>query len=110
MFSNYNMVETVGSLLAPDFRALRGGIRVSGKRTADSADDSSGLRGERILEHSTALYGAKDNIEQAVSDLHKLNGVASVKWDDDVLDRLRVVVEFIEDAIETLDRRRCRTT
>jgi len=107
MFSNYNMVETVGSLLAPDFRALRGWdssqweayCRIVLMTLRDYVE-------KEYWEHSTALYGAKDNIEQAVSDLHKLNGVASVKWDDDVLDRLRVVVEFIEDAIETLDKKK----
>lgn len=36
---------------------------------------------------------------------YKLDGVANIAWDDDALARLRVVVKFIEDAVEILDKK-----
>ena len=56
--------------------------------------------------HSFVLYRAKGYIEHAASDLlYKLDGVANIAWDDDALARLRVVVKFIEDAVEILDKK-----
>jgi hypothetical protein len=38
-----------------------------------------------------------------VSDLRKLNGLATPSWDDDTLARLRVVTGFIKDAVKILE-------
>jgi len=54
--------------------------------------------------HSFALYRAKERIERAASDLYKLNGSATIGWDDDAYARLRVVVDFIVEAVEILDK------
>ena len=42
--------------------------------------------------------------EEAISDLYKLDGQTSSAWEDDVLSRLRVIVDFIEKVLEILDK------
>lgn len=104
MFSNYKMVEEIGTLLDPD---------VSRMWQWDAAQWKAYCRvvlitfrdymNTEFLNHSFVLYRAKFNIEHAASDLHKINGVTNSAWDDDVYARLRVVVKFIKDAIEILE-------
>lgn len=106
MFSNYRMVETIGTLLDPD-------IWEKGKW--DSAQWKAYCRvvlmtfrdyvEKDFWNHSFVLYRAKDYIEHAVFDLYKINGIASSAWDDDILNRLRVVVNFIKDTVEILDKK-----
>lgn len=105
MFSNYEMVETIGTLLDPD---------IYGKREWDAAQWEAYCRvvlmtfrsyvEEGYGGHSFVLYRAKSNIEHAVFDLYKLNGVAKSAWDDDLQARLRVIVEFIKDTVEVLEK------
>src|SRR6185312_13069385 len=54
--------------------------------------------------HSFVLYRAKGYIEHAASDLYKLNGLPNT-WDSDAVRRLRVVIEFIKDAVKILDEK-----
>jgi hypothetical protein len=54
-------------------------------------------------QHSFALYRAMNRIENAASDLYKINGT-SLASADDVQRRLRVAVAFIKDAIKILDK------
>lgn len=104
MFSNYDMVETIGTLLDPDFAgqkewdAEQWGAYCRAVLMALRNYVEDGYRG-----HSYVLYRAKANLEHAVFDLYKLNGVANSSWDDDIQARLRVVVKFIEDAVKILD-------
>ena len=100
MFSNYEMVETISTLLDPEF---------TGPKKWDA--DQWGAYCRAVLmtfrnyvedgysEHSYVLYRAKGYLKHAVSDLYKLDGVANYSWDDEIQARLRVVVEFIEDAV-----------
>jgi hypothetical protein len=53
--------------------------------------------------HSSVLYGALGDIKEASSDLCKLNGTASRSSDNDLLDRLRVVIEFIQEAVQIIE-------
>jgi len=106
MFSNYKMVEAIGTLLDPD---------IWGKRKWDAAQWKAYCRvvlmtlrdyvEKDFWNHSFVLYRAKGYIEHAAFDLYKINGIANSGWDDDVQTRLRVVVEFIKDAIEILEKR-----
>jgi hypothetical protein len=106
MFSNYEMAETIGSLLDPD---------IYGEREWDAAQWEAYCRivlitfrsfvEEGYGSHSFVLYRAMGNIEHAVSDLYKLNGVANSAWDNDVQARLRVIVVFIKDAVEILEKK-----
>ncbi len=107
MFSNYDMVETIGSLLDPDS---------AHREEWDAEQWSAYCRAvlmvlsnyieEGYSGHSYVLYRAKGYLELAVFDLYKLDGVANSSWDDDIQARLRVVVNFIEESVKTLDKRR----
>lgn len=106
MFSNYRMVEAIGTLLDPD-------IWEKGKW--DSTQWKAYCRAvlmtfrdyveEGFWDHSFVLYRAKGYIEHAAFDLYKINGIANSAWDDDAQSKLRVVVEFIKDAVEILDKK-----
>jgi len=105
MFANYEMVETIGTLLDPD---------IYGKREWDAAQWEAYCRvvlmtfrnyvKEGYGGHSFVLYRAKGYIENAASDLYTLNELTSA-WDTDSSRRLRVVVEFIKDAVKILDEK-----
>lgn len=105
MFANYEMVETVGTLLDPD---------IYGKRKWDATQWEAYCRAvlmtfssyvkEGYGGHSFVLYRAKGHIENAVSDLYTLNELPSA-WDTDSSRRLRVVVEFIKDVVKILDEK-----
>jgi hypothetical protein len=107
MFANFSLVETVGTMLDPD-------IWGKSKWDADQWEAYCRLvlmtfhnyaETRSPWEHSYALYRAKGYIEHAASDVYKLNGLASVAWDNDSLARLRVVVKFIREAVEILDKK-----
>lgn len=105
MFSNYRMVETIGTLLDPDLWK---------KDKWDSVQWEAYCRvvlmtfrdyiEKEFWSHSFVLYRAFENIKNATSDLYKINGIAKGAWDDDVCAKLRVVVNFINDAVEILEK------
>lgn len=106
MFSNYEMVEKIGTLLDPDISAMgkwdevqwEAYCRVVLMTFRDYVEKG-------FWEHSFVLFRAKGYIERAASDLYKLNGVANFAWDDDLLARLRVIIKFIKNAVEVLDKK-----
>ncbi|NKJ21961.1 hypothetical protein [Dyella sp. SG609] len=106
MFSNYRMVETIGTLLDPHYQVMarwdaeqwEAYCRVVLLTFQDYVEKGA-------AEHSYVLFRAKGYIENSVSDLYKLNGVAGLAWDNDIYARLRVVVDFIADAIEILGKK-----
>ncbi|WP_354678967.1 hypothetical protein, partial [Cupriavidus plantarum] len=105
MFANYEMVETIGSLLDPD---------IYGKREWDAAQWEAYCRAVLMAfrsyvnegngGHSFVLYRAKGYIEHAASDLYTLNEHTNA-WDTDSFRRLRVVIEFVKDAVKILDEK-----
>ncbi|MBN1436957.1 MAG: hypothetical protein JW936_07770 [Sedimentisphaerales bacterium] len=105
MYADYRMVETIGALLDPDIRATykwdadqwKAYSRIVLTTFRDYAEKD-------IWNHSYTLYRAKGNIERAVSDLYKLNGSTTFSWDDDILQRLEVVIDFIKQAIQILEK------
>jgi hypothetical protein len=106
MFSNYEMVEAIGTLLDPD-------IHSTNKWSAAQWDAycrvvlmtfRSYVEGS-YNGHSFTLYRAKSTIEHALSDLYKLNGAENGAWDFDLRERLRVIVDFIKDAVEILEKK-----
>ncbi|CAH1073326.1 hypothetical protein [Candidatus Nitrotoga sp. 1052] len=105
MFSNYYMVESIGTILDPDIHSYRkwdaeqweAYCRVVLITLRSYVKDGFG-------EHSYVLYRAKGNIENAVSDLYTLNELTNT-WDSDISRRLNVVVDFIQDAVKILDER-----
>lgn len=106
MFSNYRMVEVIGTLLDPD---------IWDKQKWDAAQWKAYCRvvlltlrdyvSKDFWNHSFVLYRAKGYIEHAAFDLYKINGLSNSAWDDDVQTRLRVVIDFIKDAVEILDKK-----
>jgi len=104
MFSNFRMVEAIGTLLDPD---------IGEKGKWDATQWKAYCRvvimafrsyvEQDFGNHSFALYRAKGYIEHAVSDLYKINGMSHSNWEDDVQARLRVVVEFVKDAVAILN-------
>lgn len=106
MFSNHRMVETIGTLLDPNIwekgkwgeAQWKAYCRVVLMTFRDYVE-------QQFWSHSFVLYRAKGYIEHAASDLYKLNGVPNSAWDDDVMIRLQVVVEFIKDAVKVLDEK-----
>ena len=107
MFSNIKLVETVGTLLDPDLSAMwnwdadqwEAYCRVVLLTFRDYVE-------KEFWQPSFVLYRAKGHIEHAVSDLYKIDGVSSISvWDDDVLSRLRIIVKFITDVVEILEKK-----
>ena len=105
MFSNYDMVETIGTLLDPgtydkqkwdasQWEAYCRVVLMTFRSFVEGGFDG----------HSFVLYRAKGYIENAVSDLYTLNGHTGT-YDTDSFRRLQVVVKFINDAIEILDKK-----
>ena len=106
MFSNHKMVEAIGTLLDPD---------VWGKRSLDADQWKAYCRvvlmtfsdyvDKGFWNHSYVLYRAMGYIKNAALDLYKINGISNAALDDDVQDRLRVIVDFIKGAVEILDKK-----
>lgn len=106
MFSNYKMVEAIGTLLDPD---------IWEKRKWDSDQWEAYCRvvllvfrdyvDKEFWSHSFVLYRAIGYIEHAADDLYKLNETTTSAWDDDTLNTLRVVMDFIKQAIEILEEK-----
>lgn len=105
MFANYEMVETIGTLLDPG---------VYGRPKWDAAQWKAYCRltlmtfssyvNEGYWGHSFVLYRATSYIQSAASDLYTLNEIKG-SWDTEPYRRLTVVVEFIKDAIKVLDEK-----
>ncbi|SHN40335.1 hypothetical protein [Rhizobacter sp. Root16D2] len=104
IFSNYEMVENIGTLLDPNidaggkWTAAQLGAYCRAVKLTLGSYAKGGYRG-----HSFVLYRAKSNIEHAASDVYLLDGTDEISFDDQVLARLRVVIEFIVDAVSILD-------
>lgn len=106
IFSNYEMVECIGTVLDSDFAS---------RSKWDSEQWEAYCRVVLLTfrdyiekdnsEHSYVLDRALDDIKDAPSDLYKLNNAASSHWGDDVWGRLRVVVKFIQDAVALLEKK-----
>jgi hypothetical protein len=106
IFSNYEMVETIDTVLDTDFR----------NRTKWDSDQWEAYCRVVLLTfgdyvgrgnngHSYVLYRALNDIGDALVDLYRLNGVENSRWNDDLLARLRVVVDFIKQAVEILEKK-----
>jgi hypothetical protein len=106
IFSNYEMVETIGTVLNTDYRS---------RTKWDSDQWEAYCRivlmtfgdyvGRGNSGRSYVLYSALKDIGNALVDLYRLNGVESSNWNDDLLARLRVVVEFIKEAVGILEKK-----
>jgi len=104
MFSNYEMVETIDTMLDVDLSSSRkwdsgqweAYCRVVLLTLRDYVKRGNGA-------HSYVLYRAFAIIQYAANDLYKLNGAAISPWNDDVHSRLRAAVKFVKEAIMIVD-------
>ena len=104
VFSNHEMVSTIGTLFDPDFRE---------RTNWDSTQWAAYLRAalitlrgyvdEATWNQSPVLSSVLSDLEHSHWDLHHLNGMSDVVWNHDVTDRLRVTLSFIRDSTELLD-------
>jgi hypothetical protein len=105
MFADFGMVDALGTLLEPDYISVsswdadqwRAYCRVV--LIAFRAYVEGGYHSE-----SAALYRALDRIGSAMGDLYKLEGT-EVTPQNDIRERLHVIVEFILDSVKALDAR-----
>lgn len=106
MFSNYPMVEGIGTMLDHDYRNSSKWDAVQWEAYCRVAliTFKSYVDGG-VVGHSFVLYRVMKTIENIPSDVQKLNGVPNVAWDNDTLMRLDIVVDFIRDAINILDEK-----
>ena len=104
MFSNHKMVEVIGRLLDPedmwnwDSEKWKAYCRVVLLTFEDYVESE-------FCNHSFVLYRAKGYIENAVIDLHKINGTSTAAWENDAVKKLRIAVSFVKDAVEILDKK-----
>ena len=106
MFSNYSMVETIGTMLDTDY---------AGRSKWDAEQWEAYCRIVLITfknyveignqTHSYTLYRAFDDIKYAAMDLYKLNSIPNGAWDNDIMARLRAVTNFVKEVIEILDKK-----
>ncbi|WP_219115649.1 hypothetical protein [Janthinobacterium sp. UMAB-56] len=106
MFSNYHMIEVVDTMLDPAFPssskwdASQWGAYSRIVLMAFRSFVEAGSVG-----HSFTLYRAMKNIENVGAEIYKLNGVPNISWDNDAMAQLRVVVDFINDAVNILEEK-----
>src|SRR5256885_2190738 len=100
-----DLVEEKPSMLDPGYFESR-----NWKADQWAADCRVGLTGLRAFAERGLWWGegspfhsAPARVKDAVSDLYRLNGLTGPSWDDDTQARLRVVVDFIKDALKILE-------
>ena len=104
MFSSHAMAAAVGTLLDPDFRERERWVssqwnaycRAILMTLRDYADKA-------VRSRSSVFSTAFSNIEDSVRDLYQLDGMTDKAWNQDVTQRLRVAVDFIEEAAKLFD-------
>jgi len=106
IFSNYEMVEMIGTVLDTDYRS---------RTKWDSDQWEAYCRivlmtfgdyiGRGNSGRSYVLYSALEDIGNSLVDLYRLNGVENSNWNDDLLARLGVIVEFIVEAVQILEKK-----
>ncbi len=103
IFSNHELVESVGTLLDPDIGTELGWTadRWEAYCRAVLLTFQDYVEKDRVS-HSFVLHRAMSRIEHAASDLYKLDGLSNT-WDSDAVRRLRVVIGFIKDSVGILD-------
>lgn len=104
MFSDFELVEGVGSLLDLDWKQARELDPTQWEAYCRILLMAFSAYAERKApEHRVVIYRALQELKQATSDLYKLDG-KSEDWDQPSWRQLHVVVRFIQDALKVLDR------
>lgn len=108
IFSNHKMVDGIGTLLDQD-------PSIWGREKWDAVQCRAYCRivlmtfrdyvEKDNFNHYSVLYRANRCIISSIADLYKINGVTGVSLNDDVLNRLRAVIDFIKKSIEILEEK-----
>jgi hypothetical protein len=104
MFSSYHMVEAIGTMLDPDFETRLDAVQLKAYCRVVLMTFRDYVAND-FYSHSFVLYRACDYIGNVPSDLYKLNGTDGIHWENDLVARVRVVVDFIQSAVDILDKR-----
>ncbi len=104
MFSDFALVEGVGSLLDLDWKQARDLDPQQWEAYCRILLMAfSGYVERKAPEHSVVIYGALQELKKATSDLYKLDGKGE-DWDQASWQKLHAAIQFIKDALTTLDR------
>jgi hypothetical protein len=110
IYGNYRLVEGLGSRFASPFHidyeivTSWDASQVKAYSRAVLVTFTSYLE-DGDFRHSYALYTALKNMETACYDVYKLNDIQSDNYSIDVLNRLRAVVSFVNNAINLMNER-----
>lgn len=106
MFSNYKMVETIGTVLDPDIYSYRDWSSQNWKAYSRSVLMTlEGYVNTKRWNHSFSIYRALSNIESSVHGLYQINETAPESaWKSDEIQKLTNAVDFIAKAIEILNK------
>ncbi|WP_375207257.1 hypothetical protein [Hyphococcus sp.] len=111
MFGNYELVETQNSFFEHRlyFRNEWSSdqLRAYCKATLLTFED---YVKRNIWEHSFAIYGVIDTLKSSTSNLYKLDGQPSLDWENSPYANLRIVVDWIESAVELLNKHETYTS
>ena len=103
VFANFDMVQSIGTIFdAPVFKWDADQWEAYSRVVLITIES---LLGKRFINQCYIIYTAMDNLEKAVNDLYKLNGVTNL-WENDAFQRLRVVISFIEKFLKLLEEKR----
>ena len=105
IFGDYNLLVGVNTALDADF-----GISAVWDADTWQAYCRAALIALRAysdagLPAPSPLFSLKSRLESAAYDVYKLNGVSSFDWRSEPYAKLRVIVKFLKEALEILDRR-----
>lgn len=105
MFSDFAAIEEIGIMLDPGYFEAKEWDPDQWAAYSRIVLTALKAFAERGLwwGHGFPFTGAMDLMEHAVSDLYKLDEVADPSWDDPIQARLRVVVDFVQEAVKILE-------
>lgn len=106
IFGNYRMAEQIGTLLDPDYKAMRkwSVVEWEAYNRAVLITLRSYVQND-FWSHSSILSSALDSLGNAASDLYKINGSDGGSWDHDTVQKLRASVDFCDEAIKILNEK-----
>lgn len=108
IYGNYQLVEAVGSPLDIDYKLIRSwdASQLEAYTRIVKITLESYLKSDYRNQHSYALYNAFENIKNSQQDVYKLNDISQDYYSEDITNRQWLVVSFVIDAIELIDKQK----
>lgn len=104
LYGNYRTLESIGTLLDCHYASKRHWDATTWE--AYCRITLIAMRGQmeaQSWDHSYSIYRALNHIGSACSELFKLNGQENVDYYNEINERLRVVIDFVEKSLKMLD-------